>query len=225
MKAGDVIGHVSADDEEDDVLVYSVNVNNEFEIDSATGFISLKMDQPAVNNYTINGTVQESQFSTDHVITIQVQTNTCAPELVSNQLFSVDEESGGGILVGVLELSEFSGDKSKVEYTIDKILPSEYMNSFELIKNVDNNGELKLTDDDGDENDDPIVLDYETLQNLQSSSMITVYVKLKYENNESFGEIKVEINDVNEEPNISSMTFEVDENTESGFEIGTLVCE
>ncbi len=112
---GTIIGAVLATDEDGDPLTYSIiGESHAFGIDAITGELSVidntKLDIQELEEVTINVQVSDDQGDSGsaEITVITVDLNT-APE-ISDQTFTIDENSSEGTTVGTVSGSDADGD-------------------------------------------------------------------------------------------------------------------
>jgi hypothetical protein len=174
-----------------------------FALDPNTG--QLTLERPTFLNYenktsyvvTVTAT-DSSGMTANHVTTIQVIDENDAPLLLnSNGALSVNENSISGTLVGV-PLTVIDVDSNQ-QHAFELLAGSEHFNIHE------ETGQLSLRINDGDDDADFVVLDYESL----STPYIHVHVRVEDNGMPPMASeiiLRIQINDINEPPAWSAMS-------------------
>ncbi|GAA3609842.1 hypothetical protein GCM10022396_28820 [Flavivirga amylovorans] len=195
----DVLGKVVAQDPDGDTLNYSITTNSDnlFEI-STTGDLSLilgkTLDYEVSTSHTLTVEVSDGALKANSIITINVINDNEAP-VVAPQNFSIDENSASGVLIGTLVASDPDGD-SLVFSIIGSSFPFE----------INNSGEISLA--------------VNSTLNFEQKSSYTLEIVTSDNNLQTSTDIIININDVNDAPNIGTTVFTVAEDIDDTFAIG-----
>ena len=215
VASGQSVGIIIASDPDaGQSLTYAItggNTNNAFSINPGNGNLSVN-NASALNfevnpsfNLTIkitdNGTPPLSVYGT---VTVNINDINEVPE-VNNQVFSVNENSANGTNVGVVVAS----DPDNGQFLTYAISSGNSGNTFSLNSST---GQLSVSNN--------TLLDYESI--TQFSLVVTV-TDNGIGNLSSQASITININDLNEVPEITAQSFNVDENSLIGTIVGTVL--
>ncbi len=198
----DVLGKVVAQDPDGDTLNYSIttNSNNLFEINTI-GDLSLvlgkTLDYETSTSHTLTIEVSDGALKASSIITINVINDNEVP-VVAPQNFSIDENSASGALIGTLVASDPDGDS--LVFSI--ITEGESRSPFE----INNSGEISLAAN--------------STLNFEQKSSYTLEIETSDSNLQISTDIIININDINDAPNIGTTVFTVAEDIDDTFEIG-----
>jgi len=202
---GTAVGTVSASDPENAMLTYKITAGNTdsiFAISSSTGQITVndgtRLDYEIKNTYPL--TVQISDGTSATIITVTVTVNDVNENpAVSNQSFSVNENSPEGTVVGTVVASD--PDTTLLTYSI---LSGNTDNAFAL-----NSSTRQITVANAS------VLDYEK---IKTPYILTVQVSDGTYNGTA--QITITVKDVNESPVVKDQTFSVAERSPQEYIVG-----
>jgi hypothetical protein len=204
---------IATDPDNGQSLTYSIlsgNTDNAFAINGTTGALTV------ANNNALNST---SLFSlivkvTDNgpgnlfsqaTMTINVTEDVNQPPQISNQTFSIAENSPNGQQVGVVVAT----DPDAGQILTYSIISGNTNNAFQINAST---GALTVSNSSA--------LNYEVV----NSFGLTVKAQDNGQGNlYSQATVTVNLTDVNENPNISNQSFSIDEFSANGTEVGTLV--
>ncbi|MGM0581171.1 MAG: Ig-like domain-containing protein, partial [Bacteroidota bacterium] len=205
----EVVGQIQAEDINDDTLSFRI-LNS-----SATGALNLStsgvlsvgdstlidFDLHNVIDLSIEVSDGELQDTAAISVIIEEVIGNEAPE-INDQIFKIDENSPNGTVIGDLE----AVDQNQDELTFGKV-----SSEFDSAVSLSNSGTLTITDS--------AVFDYE------NNTSIQFYVTVFDGEFTDSAEVVILINDIEENsaPTISDQEFEIDENSTTGTEIGTIV--
>ncbi len=211
---GVIVGAMVAEDLDGDVLSFTItqgNTHNAFSISGSTGEITVsgntEIDFEILSSYALTVEVKDGVFTTEALVDIAVNDlneETNSAPIISDQMFTIDENSEAGSMVGSVSANDPDGNT--LVYSITEGNEDEY-----FVIGV-SSGEVTVGAD--------AVLDFET----QSSYSITVEV--------SDGELSAEatitinLNDVDEsvnsKPIAQNQSFILPEHSEEGTLVGVL---
>ncbi|MEQ8469792.1 MAG: cadherin domain-containing protein [Marinoscillum sp.] len=209
---GTTVGTVIAEDPDDDGITFTIISGDEtaFSIDAATGEITVvegaDLDYETSTNYSYNVQVSDGSLTASADITIQIidvdESVNAAPQ-INGQSFTINENSIVGTSVGTVAASDPDGDN--LTYTIT----SGDTGAFELDANT---GALTVADQSQ--------LDFET------TPTFNLIVKVSDGALFASASVVINLNDidetVNQAPQIVDQSFDIDENSANGTEVGTV---
>ena len=192
-----------------DWTIVSGNTNAAFDLNAATGLLSLadssELDYESTTSYFLAITVSDGSLtSATETITINIDdVNDNAPIITVGQSLSTEENSANGTLLGTITYSD--DDSAEVNSFSWSIAEGNIDNVFA----IDNSGGITVATSSK--------LDYETLTSYT--------LKLQVSDGYQSGEANLTINliDVNDnKPEITTTSLEVNENSLEGSHIGTV---
>jgi hypothetical protein len=214
--AGTSVGVVTATDSDGDPLIYTISAGNAddvFAIHSETGAITVndgsRLDYETTASYTLTVQVWDGRETDSAAITITVSDvdedipNT--PPVIGDQVFSVNENSPWGTLVGSIAAND--ADSDRLTYSITE-------------GNTDNAFAIDTETGDITVNDSR-PLDYET-------ETVHVFIVQVWDGRaDDTAMVTININDVNEDapntpPTMTDQSFSVDENSANGTVVGSV---
>jgi len=211
---GTIVGTVIASDPDaGQTLTYSIingNMGDAFQINSTSGEITVD-NSIAVDfesNPTFNLTVQvqdNGQGSLTDQATVTVSLNDLNENpIIGNQTFGIDENSPNGTFAGTV----IASDPDAGQTLTYSIINGNTSNAFQINAST---GELTVGNGSA--------LDFESNPDFN----LTVQVQDDGQGNlTDQATITVNLNDVNESPNIDDQTFNIEENSSNGTVIGTI---
>lgn len=205
---GTVVGQITATDEDEDELTFSISSGNEDEIFTLSGSGELSvldstlLDFESTPSFDLGIEVTDGTESASATVTVALENVNEAP-VIENQTFAIDENSDANTVVGQIIASDIEGDELTFE-----VLSGNTNEAFA----TSTSGELTVLT--------PSALDFET----QPSFELQIQVS---DGNDgiSEAEITISLNDVveaNTPPSFSNVTFIVDENSAEGTIVGQL---
>ncbi|GEM_PF-1710503 len=206
--SGTPAGKIAANDADGDVLTYSItsgNINNAFALDSSTGELTVRngseLDYERSTAYTLIVQVSDSIATDTATITITVKDVNEDKLTVSDQSFSVNENSAKGTAVGTLVAS---GPIAELSYRITEGNTDE---AFAINGSTGN-----ITVNDGSR------LDYE------STPSYTLMIEVSDGTTTVTATVTITVNDVNEDKLVvKDQAFSIDEGSADGASVGTVV--
>ncbi len=206
--SGTVLGTITATDAEGDVLTYSItsgNTNNAFALNSSTGELTVRngseLDYERTPAYTLTVQVSDGIAADTATITITIADVNEDRLTVSDQSFSVNENSAKGTAVGNLVAS---GPIAGLAY---RIIEGNTDEAFAI-----NGGTGNITVNDGSR------LDYE------STPVYTLMIEVSDGTTTVTATVTITINDVNEDKlMVKDQAFSIDEGSADGASVGTVV--
>ncbi len=212
---GAQVGSVIATDPDNgQSLTYTIisgNVDDTFVLESSSGLLSLSstavLDFNVTPVYNLAVEVEDDgtgNLSSQAMITVNV-ISTNEPPVIEEQTFYLDENSTSGFVVGTIEAT----DPDNGQTLIFSILSGNTDNAFSVDPNT---GELMV--------DNSSAIDFET------NPLYSLVVEVEDNgpgNLTSQAVITINLNDLNEDPNIEDQIFSVYENSPNGYELGTVI--
>jgi DNA primase len=211
---GSAVGTVSAFDPDGDVLTLSItagNTNNAFGIDEATGLLTVanvnQLDFETTPTFSLTVQVADAALNASAVITINLNDvlDTNQPPTITNQTFSIDENSANGTEVGTVVASD--PDSDALMYSITS------GNNNDAFVIDSSTGSLTVAN--------VAAFDFET------NPTFTLTVQVADAELNASATITINLNDVdesiNQAPQISNQTFTIDENSANGTEVATVI--
>lgn len=190
----------------DQTVTYSIDPNSvtfaQVAIDAATGTITITSVAGGSGNQEFTVTAddgQEENNTSTSNFTLTVNPLNQTPQ-IANQTFGLDENSPVGTSVGNVEATD-----NENETIAFAILSGNDLGAFQIDAST---GELRVLD--------ASVLDYETVTSFE------LEVSASDGNSNGTGLITINLENVNEAPEITSETFTVVENAEVGTSLGTI---
>ena len=201
---GDVVGvvYVSAYDQADFSPTFTItsgNTHNVFAVSNASGGSIVVndatiLDYESINSYLLSVQVANRTYTETAVISISVTNVKDSPVIITDQSFSIDENSHGGSTVGAVDVQ----DTYHYNLTYD-ITAGNTENAFTI---GSSNGIISVIDKH--------VLDYETNRNY------TLTIQVAGGEYSPSSQVLINVNDVNESPVASNQSFSILENSTLG---------
>jgi hypothetical protein len=203
---GSIVGDVAASDPDGNPLSYSIisgNSQGVFQINQSSGEISIA-DSTSLdfeNNPNFNLTVEASdgELSANATISIVLIDRNEAPSIFEDT-FTIDENSPVGTSVGVITSSDPEND-----ILTFSIVSGNDLSAFQIDQST---GEISVT------NTAP--LDFEINTTFQLS------VEANDDQLSDIAFVTVNLNNKNEAPSVSNVSFAIDENSVVGTSVGTI---
>ena len=204
---GTVVGTVSAwDDDAGDELTFSIsagNASNPFRIDSDGNIIIKDPDRinyEIIKTVDLVVTVSDGQFEAKASVKVNVLDINDSP-VISNQTFSIDEDSINTSYVGTVVASD---EDRPLNILTFNILSGNDNNAFSIHEST---GVIRVNDTS--------FIDYEKMDQF----ILTIQVDDGQSRKDA--EITINIRNTNDNPpQIDDLSVEIDENRPDGFEIG-----
>ncbi|MFK7953201.1 MAG: cadherin domain-containing protein [Ekhidna sp.] len=212
---GTTVGTVAASDPESDELTYSItagNTNSAFAIDVSTGSITVnnsgELDFETTPTFSLTVDVSDGNLNANATMTINLndvdETVNQAPQIV-DQTFTIDENSENGSVVGTIVASDPDNDELTYSITAGNMNSAFAIDVSTGSITVSNSGEL----------------DFET------TPTFSLTVEASDGELNANATMTINLNDVdetvNQAPQIADQTFTIDENSENGSVVGTIV--
>ncbi len=191
-----------------DTLAYAImegNTDNAFAVNSSTGEITVSssLDYETIQAYALAVEVSDGASTVTATVTIDINDLSEYIPATEDAVFTVDENSPGGTVVGAVTASDADPDDT-LAY---RITAGNTNNAFSIEAETG-----VITVNNGSE------LDYET------TPVYSLTVQVSDGVNTATALVTVNINDVDEEVLVANdQTFTVDENSANGTTIGTIV--
>lgn len=208
---GSMVGMVMASDPDTaDSLTYSItggNISNAFVIDAATGEISVNkksaLDFESVASFSLSVAVtDQGNLTRKAIVTVNV-IDINDPPVIADQMFSVDESSPNGTVVGTVVAADAdAGDSLTYSITGGNVNGVFDINS--------STGEISVAKRS--------YLDFEAL----STYALSVAV-VDQDNVQRKATVTVNVNDTNEQPLISPQMFTVSDGSPNGTSVGLVI--
>ena len=184
--------------------------NGSFTIEGTNLKTAEIFDYETKNSYSIRIRVTDGGSNTyEKPLTISITDENEAPA-VSDQNFSIDENSSNGTAVGIIPASDVDAGQA-LTYSITG---GNLGNAFAI-----NAGTGEIAVNDGS------VLDYESYDIIMSGYTLSLTVQVTDDGIGSLSDsatITVNINDINEVPVVGDQSFSLDENSSNGTNVGTI---
>ena len=213
----DIVGFITVADPENQAITFSIDNIENFYVEGNTGTIKVNQELTTAGDVTVNVNIvdDEPTNSFTHQITVTITESTCAPKLVKNQIFTIDENSPAGLIVAdSLNLQTFNmSDGGSIDYSITGSTPNDGVGLFEIHPNT---SQITVIFSDS--------LNYEELfPDPAVNDKFILEIEMKYGIVTGQGSITIVIKDINEHPSISPESFDIDENSLNGVAVGTIV--
>jgi hypothetical protein len=212
---GSTVGTVVATDADVTATTFSSwtitggNSNNAFAIDPATGAITVNskvaLDREAVSSFSLSVTVSDGlHTSAPETVTINLtDVNDVVPVITAVQPISIDENLANGTAVGTLVATD--GDVTATTFSSWTITNGNTGNAFAIDAAT---GAITVNQSSA--------LDFETIPTLTLSVTVSDGV-----NTSAVETITINLNNLNDNtPEITSTSFEIDENSPKDFVVG-----
>ncbi len=205
---------VATDPDAGQTLTYSIisgNTGNAFQINSNSGSLivnnSTVLDFETNPGFNLVVKVQDNgpgTLSSQAIISINL-TNVNESPVMSNQIFSIPENSPNGQQFGVVVASDPDAGQT-LTYSI---VSGNYNNAFEINSST---GALSVYNS--------------SVFNFEANAILIIVVKVQDDGQVSLftqSTVTVNLTDVNENPMVSNQTFSIPENTPDGQQIGVVL--
>ncbi|MFY0654331.1 MAG: cadherin domain-containing protein [Cyclobacteriaceae bacterium] len=204
LESGSTIGSISASDPNNDLLIYTIlsgDENDALEVDSA-GELKLRansnLDFESISLFELEVLVSDGKLTVISAITVNVNNIDEVPE-VSDQSFSIDENSLNGVEIGIIEGSDPEG--ASLIFSVDS---------------GNSDGFFSLNESTGQ-----IEIDAEGL-NFEEKPSHTLVITISDGQLSRSISITINVNDVNESPEIADQQFILNENPDKNKIIGVV---
>lgn len=209
-ETGTQIDSVIADDDEEHAQLFSISTGNEesiFSIDAESGAITIVdaalLSASATTSFSLTILSEDQgpgEVTNEITLTVNVIDN--APPVVANDVIFIDENSPNDTFVAAFEFSDPDGDA---------VFPSDFSTNPEGILTVDEGGNISVLDES--------LLNFEANQSIEVTLTVGDDGPLALE---ATGAITVNLNDVNEVPELADTTFAISQFSGNGLAIGSI---
>jgi PKD repeat protein len=202
---GDTVDQVTASDQDNDTLTFSItggNTDNIFSIDNSGNILiddNTNLNHEATDSYNLTVQADDSELTATATITIDINDINETPT-IEGDTFSLPENSNNGTAVGSISVN----DQDEGDVPTVTIINGDSNNAF----SIDDNGDITVND--------KTYLDYET------ETSFTLTVQAADSEFSPTDTVIINITNVNETPTISDATFNIDENTANATSVGSV---
>ncbi|HEX7028144.1 MAG TPA: cadherin domain-containing protein, partial [Gammaproteobacteria bacterium] len=203
---GSAVGTVSGTDPDGDTLSYSISAGNTggaFAINATSGQItvanSAALNHETTPSFALTVTASDGTLTDTATVTVNVNDVNETPN-VNNQTFSINENAANGSVVGTVAGTDPDGDTLAYSITAGNTGGAFAINA--------SSGQITVANS--------AALNHEATPSFS----LTVSVSDGVLNDTAT--VTVNVNDVNETPNINNQTFSINENAANGSAVGTI---